>query len=373
MRLLDRYLLRELLVPLAYCLGGFLIFWIAFDLFDKLDSLQANHMRFGDIVEYYFVRTPEFVVVVLPVALLLALLYALTNHARHHEITAIRAAGISLWRLALPYFLVGFAAGGVLFLLNEWWVPDTAERAEHIKNRRMSRTPETDRQLIKNFGFVNARERRTWQIGVYNYRTSEMLKPKVIWTLADGSQRWLDADRAGRVNGVWTFFNAREYRDDATTNSALVPSLQTNVLTRPQFTETPEEIRSEIKISKRLGSLTERNADVPLSELLNYLHFHPNPSRTDRYWLYTKLHGRLAMPWTCVVVVLIALPFGAAAGRRNVFVGVAGSIVICFGYFILAHLGIALGTGGYLPPWLAGWCTNLFFGILGLWLMARVR
>jgi lipopolysaccharide export system permease protein len=100
---------------------------------------------------------------------------------------------------------------------------------------------------------------------------------------------------------------------------------------------------------------------------------HPNPKRTDRFWLYTKLHGRLAAPWTCLVVVLIALPFGAASGRRNIFVGVASSIFICFTFFVLLQLGLALGTGGYLPAWLAAWFPNLIFGIAGLWLTARVR
>ncbi|MEK7707770.1 MAG: LptF/LptG family permease [Verrucomicrobiota bacterium] len=374
MRLLDRYLLRELLVPLAYCLGGFLVFWIAFDLFNELDTLQANRLRSGDILEYYLVKTPEFLVVVLPIALLLALLYSLSNHARHHEITAIRAAGVSLWRLAFPYFCVGFLASLVLFTFNELWVPSSAERAEQIKRRRLERqTNPVEQRQVRDLAFQNARDGRTWHIGVYDPGTSAMLRPEVIWTLPDGSQRWLYAERAGRVSGVWTFFNAREYRDGARTNPALVPSLQTNVLARPQFTETPDEIRSEMNISRRLGGRGERNADVPLAEILDFLRFHPKPSQADRNWLYTKLHGRLAAPWTCVVVVLIALPFGAAAGRRNVFVGVASSIVICFGYFILAQLGIALGTGGYLPAWLAGWFPNLTFGAAGLWLTARVR
>src|SRR3990172_6832651 len=114
MRLLDRYLLRELLVPLCYCLGGFLLVWVSYRLFIELGDLQEKNLRFGDIVEYFVVQSPAFLLGVLPIALLLALLYALTNHARHHEITAIRAAGVSLWRLALPYFAVGFAAGGVL-------------------------------------------------------------------------------------------------------------------------------------------------------------------------------------------------------------------------------------------------------------------
>ena len=70
MRLLDRYLLRELLVPLGYCLGGFLMFWIAFDLFTELEGLQENKMRAGDVISYYLVRTPEFLVMVMPIALL---------------------------------------------------------------------------------------------------------------------------------------------------------------------------------------------------------------------------------------------------------------------------------------------------------------
>ena len=87
MRLLDRYLLRELLVPLSYCLAGFLMFWISFDLFNELNGFQEKKLQPADIAEYYIVKTPELLVVVLPIALLLALLYTLTNHARHHEIT----------------------------------------------------------------------------------------------------------------------------------------------------------------------------------------------------------------------------------------------------------------------------------------------
>ena len=73
------------------------------------------------------------------------------------------------------------------------------------------------------------------------------------------------------------------------------------------------------------------------------------------------------------MVVLIALPFGAAAGRRNVFVGVASSIFIAFGFLVLTRVGLALGTGGHMPAWLAGWLPNIVFGAIGLWLTARAR
>jgi lipopolysaccharide export system permease protein len=374
MRLLDRYLLRELLVPLAYCLSGFLMFWIAFDLFAELGDLHEHKMHAGDIVQYYLVKTPEFFVLVLPMALLLALLYTLTNHARHHEITAIRAAGVSLWRMCLPYLLVGFLASIVLFSLNELWVPNSVDLAEAIKTRRV---PPTVGALpphqVRDLGFSNARDGRRWHIEIYDSNRSEMFKPFVIWTLADGSTRWLAADRAIRTNEVWTFFNVREYRAMSPTNSMLVPTLQTNVLAIPEFSETPDQIKSEIKLASRVSLRAAKKADVPISEILNYLRLHPHPSRADRLWLYTKMHGRLAAPWTCLVVVLIALPFGAASGRRNIFVGVASSIFICFTYFVLQQFGLALGTGGYVPSWLAAWFPNLAFGSAGLWLTASVR
>ena len=374
MRLLDRYLLRELLVPLGYCLGAFLMFWVAFDLFGELEGLQEYKMRAGDVARYYLVRTPEFLVMVLPISLLLALLYTLTNHARHHEIAAMRAAGVSLWRLAVPYFGVGLAASLALLALNEFCVPGSADVAERIKFARLQRRQDqAERHLIRNLGFTNTRDGRRWVISVFNERTGEMFDPQVFWTLPDGSDVWLRSERAIRTNEAWTFFNARELRGGGHSDSTLVPGLQTNVLTMAAFTETLDEIRSEIKISNRLSFRKARKADVPIFEILDYLRLHPNPKRSDRFWLYTKLHGRLAAPWTCLVVVLIALPFGAASGRRNIFVGVASSIFICFTFFVLLQLGLALGTGGYLPSWLAAWFPNLTFGIAGLWMTARVR
>ena len=146
MRLLDRYLLRELLVPLGYCLCGFLIFWIFSDLFNELGEFQRKKLLISDVGEYYLITTPGFLVVVLPIALLLALLYTLTTHARHHEITAIRAAGVSLWRLSAPYFACGLVASSLLFIVNEFWVPDSAEAAEQVKSRHQPRAPGLFRQ-----------------------------------------------------------------------------------------------------------------------------------------------------------------------------------------------------------------------------------
>jgi lipopolysaccharide export system permease protein len=374
MRLLDRYLLRELLVPLGYCLGGFLIFWVAFDLIGNLHDYQEKKMLVQDIAEYYLVLTPEFLVLVLPIALLLALLYALTNHARHNEITAIRAAGVSLWRLCLPYLVVGLLVSLGSFALNELWVPKSTEAGERILARRVPPKPGAPGpNEFRNLAFTNTREGRSWIIPTYNLETTEMTKPKVFSPQADGSTLWLEAQSAIYANGIWTFYNASVHREAAETNSWPVPILETNVLAMPAFSETPEEIKSEITIQTTISLRNAKKADIPIAEIRNYKRLHPKPLRSVSFWLDTKLQGRLATPWACLVVVLVAIPFGAASGRRNAFVGVASSIFICFAYFVLQQFGLALGSGGYLPAWLAAWFPNISFGATGLFLAAKLR
>jgi lipopolysaccharide export LptBFGC system permease protein LptF len=397
MRLLDRYLLRELLIPLGYCLGAFLIFFIAFSLFSELNKYQEHRLVLSDVVELYIVRIPEILVFILPVALLCALLYALTNHARHHELTAIRAAGVSLWRICTPYLVVGLLLSLALFAMNEFWVPDSTNKEEQIWGRHPENKPDVagndappssavrrplspahgrssvgDVQL--NLPFENRRDGHNWLIGAYDFQTDVMTKPLVDWKLPGGATVELHADRAERVNEVWTFYNVLEI--ERAPGVEIKKILQTNVLAMPHFSETPDEFKREVKFANRLkrpGAQSTQLTEIPIVEILDYLDLHPDLPSKDKRWLYTQLQGRLAMPWTCLVVVLIAIPFGAASGRRNMFVGVASSIGICFAYFVLLKLGLALGTGGYLPAWMAAWLPNASFGAAGLWMMLRVR
>jgi lipopolysaccharide export system permease protein len=372
MRLLDRYLFRELLTPMAYCLGGFLIFWMSYDLFTELDDLQRQKLHLLEVLGYSFARTPEFLVTILPVALLLALLYTLTNHARHNEITAMRAAGLSLWRICAPYFAVGLAASAALFALNEALVPRSTDWADRILHRYVPNPDESAAQNAHRGSYFNPRERRTWYYTEYHARAAEMIGPSAGWFLPDGSWREVSADRAVYTNGAWTFSSKVTEREQASQTAPVVPVLLTNVLAMPQFEETPNDFAREIRFS-RYERINSRKLNIPLAELWGHLRAHPEFTPAEASVWRTKFDGRLAAPWTCLVVVLIAIPFGAASGRRNLFFGVAGSLFICFGFFVIQQFSLAFGSGGYLPAWLAAWLPNMIFGGMGLWLTARVR
>ena len=372
MRLLDRYLFRELITPLMFCLGGFSIFWISFDLFNELNELQDRKLHLLDVVEYAVALMPQVLVTLLPVILLLALLHALTQHARHNEITAMRAAGLSLWRICTPHFIVGALMGLVLFATSEFLVPRSTDWANHILSRHVQKPGDvTTQNVYYNQGFKNPRTNRFWFIGEYHLDASEiMIRPQVSWNLPDGSRRYLSASRAVFTNHIWTFYGAIEYNQTNST-APITPFFRTNELAEPEFEETPRLFRNDFKITsyKSLGVNTE---DLPLSDIISYLKLHPHPG-ADSSWLLTQLNERLAAPFTCLVVVLIAIPFGTASGRRNLFVGVAGSIFICFGFIVAQKFGIALGTSGRVPAWLAAWLPNLIFAATGLALTLRTR
>jgi len=377
-RLLDRYLFRELLVPLTYCVVGFLLCFTIFDLFNQLDEFQRGKLVAQDIFDYYANRIPELIVssYVMPMALLLALLYALTNHARHHELTAMRAAGVSLWRISVPYYIVGFLFSILVLVLNESVVPQASDAAERVLLRRVGTQAKGGDKIAKrNVNFVNQQDRRTWHIIEYNLETRRMLRPSIDWFEPDGTRRMIFAEQGWWGRRRWIFTNVQQFVYAPVNDSLPTEKWTTNRLELPQIIETPRLITSEIKIRELETLRSLRRTQLSSAAILDYLRLHPGNALESkkRDTLLTLLHSRLAAPWTCFVVVLIAVPFGALPGRRNAFVGVASSIFICFVFFVAKDLTLALGSGGYVPAWLAAWAPNAVFAVTGLTLMWRVR
>jgi LPS export ABC transporter permease LptG len=369
MRLLDRYLLRELLMWLGYFLGGFLIIYVAFDLIFSIRSFQDKQLGPGDIAEYYVVTLPELLVsIVIPVSLLLALLYTLTHLSRHNELIAMRAAGVGLLRLSAPYFAVAILLGAAVFAVNELLVPPSMDRAREILQRH--RENRDDPVIVKTLNFHNEADRRHWLIDSYNRATSEMTGVHII---ADLTGITTNAARGVFSNGVWIFDHAEEWATPAPTPGDPNPQAQAKVFPelKLRLPETPAWINSEIKLRALNATEAARKPQLSIREIRNYLHLHPNPDESRRAMLMTQLQCRFAGPFTCLAVLLIALPFGARSGRRNVSAGVASAIFICFAYIVMQRLAMGMGVGGTLPPVAAAWLPNAIFGLTGMVLLWR--
>lgn len=373
MRLLDRYQLRELLGAFAYCLAGILVFWLSFELLGGMDELRRRDLVFGEVLLYLWHRLPLNLLLQIPVALLLSMLYVLTQHAKHNELVAMRAAGMSPWRIGVPYLVVGMMVSLGLMAVNEYAVPDAAARAEAVLERHAGPGSEAEARWRTNLNFRDEESGRIWWLQRFHLDTGEIEGLHVQWPGEGGAREELIAESGRYASGAWTFEGVTRLHFPPA-NQGDILQIKTNVLSVTDFPETPAHLRSEVKISRMLGSLKRsRQVQLSLREILDYRELHRTLSPEFDLRLRTWFHDRLASPWTCLVVVLIALPAGAGSGRRNAMVGVAAAILMAFAYFVVKEFSLALGTGGFVAPWLAAWTPNLVFSGIGVVGILRSR
>jgi lipopolysaccharide export system permease protein len=119
----------------------------------------------------------------------------------------------------------------------------------------------------------------------------------------------------------------------------------------------------------RLSSANVRAEYLSVPELRDYLNFNSDFPPTLLAPFATHLQYRLALPWTCLVIALIATPLGIGFSRRGILSSVAAAILLVFSMNFVAHLFLALGEGARIPDWAAAWTPNILFGALGLVLL----
>src|SRR6185437_7745722 len=185
-------------------------------------------------------------------------------------------------RLCLPYMVAGFFLSVGLWAFNEFYAPQAAERADEVMRRRIEPTVAEQRYLVQPLNFVNygiGGSGRGWRASVYNTKTFEMTRPEVEWYAMSNSVPvlWLlSADSAVYTNQQWVFLgHVQEKRELPREYPALIAV--TNRMVMPGFSETPQEIQSEINVSEYRGiSSRTRRADIPLADIVNYLRFNPH-------------------------------------------------------------------------------------------------
>ena len=358
MRILDKYLLREYIWPLLYCFDAFAMLMIVIDLFGTLDDFITYHARFSTVVHYYLILFPEMFVLIMPMALLLGLLFCLSNLSKYNELIAIRASGISLLRFILPMLAIGAAAAIVVFIVNELFVPHAHEKADALRAVvRGKHQPE----VLENFFFVNTIEHRDWYARRFDTRRSLMDPVEIHGRNADGSPE-LDvlAESARWVGHQWHFFNADLY-DHRQTPVRPIRVAETNF---PAFKESPARLAVEGK----------NPDDLTTSELRRYIRTQRAARHLTGLAKYeVRLQSRYAFPLTCLIVVLIGIPLGIRVSRSGPLLGVGTALTLVVAFYFLNNITLALGDGGRIPPVAAAWTTNAIFACVGSVLLFRVR
>ncbi|MDR7484399.1 MAG: LptF/LptG family permease [Armatimonadota bacterium] len=350
MRIIDRYVVRELLPPFILGLGGFLVILVGDVLYTLAEYIASGRVSLDVVLRLLAYKMPAIMVITFPVSTLFGTLLGLGRLARDCELQAMRLMGMSLPRLFAPVIAFGLGITGLTLATNEVISPWANQRANALIRRALlgEAFPEVREQI-----FLRAPGNRVLYVNQID-REARVLRDVMIFESEGPLPRLITAKRAQWSTRTWVLHHGVLRELDAegfTAYEATFATLQITVgLDASGFFEaqrTPEEmtireLRSQVDLFR---------AGLPPRAMMEY-------------------HRKFAVPAASVVFAFVAAPLSLLAMRGGRFAGVAASVVLLFVYYVLMSVARALGATGVLSPLLAAWAPNLSFLAAGIILVA---
>lgn len=343
-----------------FCITGisFIALYLIVDFFEKIRMFLSNSASIIQMTSYFLLSIPLIISLILPAAVLLAALLTYSTLSKFSEITAMKANGISLYRLSLPVLIFASIIAVFLFYFSELITPAALQKTEHIVR--------VDVQKQKNLGFFKQDE--IWYHGeraIYNFKMFDV----VNYTLRGITinyinpdftlQMRIDAQRAEWKNGKWIFFNLLQTHFDSNNSPVLEWSKQ-KIIDLP---EKPNDFKIIQKDAEKMGFF----------DLRKYV----KKIRSEGYdatRYLVDLHGKLAFPFVTLILVIIGISFSLRQERHGgVMQSLGIGIIIGFSYWIVHAFSMSLGRSGILPAILSAWLANIIFFAAAAALFFRAR
>lgn len=359
MKILYRYVLKEYLVPLCYCLCGFLSIYVLFELFGSFSRLAEAKLPLLTTVEYFAAYLSPFFEYLAPAALMLAALYTMWGFCRHSELIAMRANGIGFVTIVAPILSTAVVMAALVFWVNDVYVPAKAQWGRNMKTEKfdLEKVRKSD-----NLVYRDARTCRTWSAdGMEDAAAAHLLDVRVTVDRPDGGARKLNvsAPRADYLDGEWWFTDPTVQHFDVKGAEISTPTPELDALRLrcfPEFAEKPSDFMMQNR-DWAYNSIADR---------IRFLKSHPNLTEETRRGYRYDVWAKILSPFACIVIVLFAIPAGIASGRQSVFKGILGALGMFFGFYVLEIAGMVAAKAGWCPAAPAALLPYVVFLILGI-------
>ena len=357
--LLDRYVVRMFsLVFLLVVLSGLALF-IIFDLSETIDQILKNKVANGLVLNYYKYLSLQMFYEIAPIVVLVTTLMTFSLLARKNEITACKALGISLYRLALPALAVALLISLFCAYLESEVLPASNEKVAQLKDRiRGNATVHTYRRADRQWLFGQGRF-------IYNYlhydRQQQTLQRLQVFDFDANHRlsRRLAAETAQWIGDAWVFSNGWSRSFDGV---EVTDYKRFDVPKIVNYPETPSYFDSEIRppeqmryseLKEYIGELKESGQAVPE--------------------LQVELYNKIAFPVISLIMALVGLPFAFRLGRQGALYGIGFSVVLGMIFLGVYAFFTKMGEAGALPAAAAVWSPGAVFAILSVYLFLGVR
>lgn len=353
---LDRLVFEEFLGIFAAAAIGFPVLVIVLDITENIGKYLQRELPPLDIARAYVYGVPETMFLVLPAAVLFATVFSIGNFTRHSEITAAKASGISFYRFILPIAFGALVSTGLGLMLAEV-MPESNQRRDQLLQVRKERN--TDYRASFTFASEDARVYKIGQadaiqgtlddVEIERRGTGPAYPSYVIY--ARGARHFPETG--------WTLRQGEMHLmpSDSSTISIAFDSLRDT-----HMRESPKVLMADPRAPEEMGFRE-------LGEFIRQM----ERSGTDVNKFRTARMLKLAIPATCLIIMLFGAPLATTTQRGGPALGVGISLATTVIFLMLVQMTLAVGEKGIVVPELAAWIPCAVFGILGTVLLARVR
>ena len=340
------------------------------NMYDSLPDLLDADATAGEILFYYSLSLPTYLPAILPVTFLVSLLFSLSSLHRNNEIVAMRASGSSLFRISRSLWGAGLVLSLFLLYLTSTVVPKSVEQARTFYENLDFASAETEveaerKAMLFNLGFDNRKDGRLWFMNRFNERAWLGLGVNVHTRDADGIELSRIAAREAYYDdtqGNWVFLDGRELLLDPETGDPL-RSLPFEEKTFTDFDEDPN----------LMLALHKEPDELSLFELNRIIETVPPEENPAVHAFEVRYFSLLAAPFSCLVVVGIAVPFAVSGVRTSPMIGVSKALGFFAIFYVLISVALILGERQIIPTIFAAWLPNLVMLAMAVQLFRKAR
>jgi LPS export ABC transporter permease LptG/LPS export ABC transporter permease LptF len=360
-QILDVYIIQGWVFYFFILLVTFTGIYVIFDFFQLLGDIVRNHVTAGVVLDYYRFLLPQVIYLMLPLSILVATLVNFGLLTKSNQITAIKAAGVSLYRISVPVLLVAIVLSIGMFFLSDDFLPQTNQQQDALRNQIKGNPPRTfyrpERQWIfgqsdriYNYRFFDSDKNVFADLACFEFDPQSFHLTRRIYS---ARAFWEPAIRGWVLENGWV----RDLEGDR-----VEKYFPFSVDTFTEMTEEPAYFKKEVRPSEQMSALELRRYISELSQ-----------SGFDVVRLSIQFYRKFSYPLIAFVVTLIGIPFSFTTGSKGALSGVALSIGIAILYWSISSLFEAMGNLSQLPPLAAAWSPDVLFGLAGSYLLLRVK
>lgn len=357
MKVVDKYIIAELLKVFTICLIGFIFVFLLVELTDKIKYYFQYNPPGILMLKYFLVKIPGYLFFAVPMSILLGGMLSLSMLAKNSELIAMQAGGLDPLRIGKPVILVSAFTSVLMFIANETVIPWSNRYSEYIQNVQIAGKAETtffqsDQIWLRSADSITR---------IQKFDKSNNILEQVSVVRWNSNYDFVDrlfADKAKWWGNHWVFYGVnRIFKDN---DGRYVVESTPNML--GPIKKSPEEFNEPETPTK------EMNLAQLSSHIDTLVSGGQNPTRFIVAW-----HDKIAFPLVCLIMGVLSVPFPVGAGPRRggLALGFVLSLLIAFSYWIAHSMFLALGNGGYLPPTIAAWGTNMIFGPISMMLLLK--